>query len=241
MLRGWPWHAAAVSWVEPTATALLALRVLSTRVPVAGTDERIEEGERLLWDRACVERRLELRQPQRARRGAPSLPGHDRASRCSRCSAPRGRTVARTELRHAGAAARRACLEPRARARGARLRAARARCSSASARGSRRTSSRSARRARRAAWRSRCSRSAAAPSCSRCQRDGSARFREGLAGRGRARGLRAAPRSSERRTAAPRARAWPCCRVILRRRPRRPAAARARALRTRTCAGGAWC
>jgi len=54
MLRGWPWHAAAVSWVEPTASALLALRVLSTRVSVAAADERIREGERLLWDRMCV-------------------------------------------------------------------------------------------------------------------------------------------------------------------------------------------
>jgi hypothetical protein len=53
-LRGWPWHESAASWVEPTASALLALRVLSERVPVAGAQERIEEGERLLWDRVCV-------------------------------------------------------------------------------------------------------------------------------------------------------------------------------------------
>lgn len=53
-LRGWPWHEAAASWVEPTASALLALRVLAERLPVAGARERIEEGERLLWDRACV-------------------------------------------------------------------------------------------------------------------------------------------------------------------------------------------
>jgi hypothetical protein len=53
-LRGWPWHAAAASWVEPTAAALLALRVLSARAVVAGAGERIEEGERLLWDRVCV-------------------------------------------------------------------------------------------------------------------------------------------------------------------------------------------
>jgi hypothetical protein len=53
-LRGWPWHEAAASWVEPTAGALLALRVLSERAPVAGAQQRIEEGERLLWDRVCV-------------------------------------------------------------------------------------------------------------------------------------------------------------------------------------------
>jgi hypothetical protein len=53
-LRGWPWHAAAASWVEPTASALLALRALDPQVPAAGARARIEEGERLLWDRACV-------------------------------------------------------------------------------------------------------------------------------------------------------------------------------------------
>jgi hypothetical protein len=54
-LRGWPWHEMAVSWVEPTATALLALRHLEPRTSVAGARERIEEGERLLWDRICVD------------------------------------------------------------------------------------------------------------------------------------------------------------------------------------------
>jgi hypothetical protein len=53
-LRGWPWHEAAASWVEPTASALLALRVLAERVPVEGAQARIEEGQRLLWDRVCV-------------------------------------------------------------------------------------------------------------------------------------------------------------------------------------------
>jgi hypothetical protein len=53
-LRGWPWHAAAASWVEPTAAALLALRVLAEEAPVAGAEARIAEGERLLWDRTCV-------------------------------------------------------------------------------------------------------------------------------------------------------------------------------------------
>jgi len=53
-LEGWPWHEAAASWVEPTASALLALRVLAERAPVVGARERIQEGERLLWDRVCV-------------------------------------------------------------------------------------------------------------------------------------------------------------------------------------------
>src|SRR5262245_43396247 len=54
-LRGWPWHEAAASWVEPTASALLALRALSERAPVAGAVERIDEGGRLLWDRVCTD------------------------------------------------------------------------------------------------------------------------------------------------------------------------------------------
>lgn len=54
-LRGWPWHDAAASWAEPTASALLALRRLGPLVEVGGAHARIEEGERLLWDRMCVD------------------------------------------------------------------------------------------------------------------------------------------------------------------------------------------
>lgn len=55
MLRGWPWHPDAIAWVEPTASALLALRAVTARVPVAGAETRIDEGERLLLDRVCVD------------------------------------------------------------------------------------------------------------------------------------------------------------------------------------------
>lgn len=54
-LRGWPWHAAAASWCEPTASALLALRQLSARVVTPGASERMADGERLLWNRMCVD------------------------------------------------------------------------------------------------------------------------------------------------------------------------------------------
>lgn len=54
-LVGWPWHETAVSWVEPSATALLALHALKERVSLPGAEERIEQGERLLWDRMCVD------------------------------------------------------------------------------------------------------------------------------------------------------------------------------------------
>lgn len=53
-LTGWPWHAAAASWVEPTATALLALRRLVRDLDVSRAAERIAAGERLLWNRMCV-------------------------------------------------------------------------------------------------------------------------------------------------------------------------------------------
>lgn len=54
-LVGWPWHETAASWVEPTATALLALHAIRERVPLPGANDRIEQGERLLWDRVCVD------------------------------------------------------------------------------------------------------------------------------------------------------------------------------------------
>ncbi len=53
-LRGWPWHEGAASWCEPTASALLALRQLSTRIATPGASERALAGERLLWNRMCV-------------------------------------------------------------------------------------------------------------------------------------------------------------------------------------------
>jgi hypothetical protein len=54
-LVGWPWHETAASWVEPSATALLALHAIRERVTLPGAEARIEQGERLLWDRVCVD------------------------------------------------------------------------------------------------------------------------------------------------------------------------------------------
>ena len=50
-LEGWPWHEAASSWVEPTALALIALRMVAA--PSAELAARIAEGELLLMDRMC--------------------------------------------------------------------------------------------------------------------------------------------------------------------------------------------
>ncbi|MEN8184425.1 MAG: hypothetical protein ABFS46_18020 [Myxococcota bacterium] len=55
MLVGWPWHEDAASWVEPTATAMLALHAIRERAALPAAAERLEQGERLLWDRVCVD------------------------------------------------------------------------------------------------------------------------------------------------------------------------------------------
>ncbi|MEN8181289.1 MAG: hypothetical protein ABFS46_02005, partial [Myxococcota bacterium] len=52
-LQGWPWVAGASSWVEPTACALLALKALRPELP-RRAEARIEEGERLVYDRMCT-------------------------------------------------------------------------------------------------------------------------------------------------------------------------------------------
>lgn len=51
-LTGWPWYPGTFSWVEPTASALLALKIaFPDRSGLAA--RRIAEGEQLLFDRVC--------------------------------------------------------------------------------------------------------------------------------------------------------------------------------------------
>lgn len=52
-LKGWPWRPDNASWVEPTAQALLALKRAAPFVPSQSLRSRVQEGERLLWDRRC--------------------------------------------------------------------------------------------------------------------------------------------------------------------------------------------
>lgn len=47
--RGWPWTAGAFGWIEPTARAVLALRILRPEEP-----EAISDGLGVLRDRECV-------------------------------------------------------------------------------------------------------------------------------------------------------------------------------------------
>lgn len=52
-LKGWAWTSEASSFVEPTSYALLALKRLRSRMAEGAVGERIEEGERLIYDRMC--------------------------------------------------------------------------------------------------------------------------------------------------------------------------------------------
>ena len=52
-LKGWAWTADATSFVEPTCYALLALKRLRRHLPGAAVAERIDEAERMVYDRMC--------------------------------------------------------------------------------------------------------------------------------------------------------------------------------------------
>jgi hypothetical protein len=56
-LQGWSWCPDTFSWVEPTAWSILALKKAAAQVPEslrAAISGRISDGERLLFNRACV-------------------------------------------------------------------------------------------------------------------------------------------------------------------------------------------
>jgi hypothetical protein len=52
-IKGWSWTPETFSWVEPTAYSLIALKKLRPHLDRAKVKERIEEGERLIYDRMC--------------------------------------------------------------------------------------------------------------------------------------------------------------------------------------------
>ena len=54
-LKGWAWTAAASSFVEPTCHALFALKRLRRRLPGTTVITRIDEAERMIYDRMCRE------------------------------------------------------------------------------------------------------------------------------------------------------------------------------------------
>lgn len=52
-LIGWPWTAGTFSWVEPTSYFLLALKRIRPYLTGTNTDERIKQGESMIYDRMC--------------------------------------------------------------------------------------------------------------------------------------------------------------------------------------------
>lgn len=52
-LKGWSWTPGAFSWVEPTAYALIALKKLRPSLRGTQAEERIRQGELMLYDRMC--------------------------------------------------------------------------------------------------------------------------------------------------------------------------------------------
>jgi hypothetical protein len=52
-LKGWAWTADATSFVEPTAYVLLALKRLRQQLPGGAVLQRIDEAERMVYDRMC--------------------------------------------------------------------------------------------------------------------------------------------------------------------------------------------
>jgi len=52
-LKGWAWTADAASFVEPTCYALLALKRVRRHLPGAVVADRIDEAERMVYDRMC--------------------------------------------------------------------------------------------------------------------------------------------------------------------------------------------
>lgn len=52
-LSGWSWTAGAFSWVEPTSYCLIALKKVKSMLAGTNVEERIRQGEMLIYDRMC--------------------------------------------------------------------------------------------------------------------------------------------------------------------------------------------
>jgi hypothetical protein len=53
-LVGWPWMTGTFSWVEPTSYFLIALKRIRRHLLGTNVDERIAQGESMIYDRMCV-------------------------------------------------------------------------------------------------------------------------------------------------------------------------------------------
>jgi Prenyltransferase and squalene oxidase repeat len=52
-LIGWPWISGTFSWVEPTSYYLIALKKLRSKLAGTNAEERIKQGELMIYDRIC--------------------------------------------------------------------------------------------------------------------------------------------------------------------------------------------
>lgn len=52
-LKGWPWASGSFSWVEPTSYFLIGLKKLRTSLAGTNVNERIRQGELMIYDRVC--------------------------------------------------------------------------------------------------------------------------------------------------------------------------------------------
>lgn len=52
-LVGWSWTPNSFSWVEPTSYFLLALKKVKNHLPLKTLQERVEQGELMIYDRMC--------------------------------------------------------------------------------------------------------------------------------------------------------------------------------------------
>jgi Squalene-hopene cyclase C-terminal domain len=52
-LKGWPWGPRTFSWVEPTSYALIALKQIRSYLVGTNVEERIHQGELMIYDRMC--------------------------------------------------------------------------------------------------------------------------------------------------------------------------------------------
>ena len=54
-LKGWPWASGSFSWVEPTSYFVIGLKRLRTALDGTNVNERIRQGELMIYDRVCEE------------------------------------------------------------------------------------------------------------------------------------------------------------------------------------------
>jgi prenyltransferase/squalene oxidase-like repeat protein len=52
-LIGWSWVPSSFSWVEPTSYAVTALKKVRSSLPETNVNERIQQGEAMIYDRMC--------------------------------------------------------------------------------------------------------------------------------------------------------------------------------------------